>query len=188
MTTVYFVRHAQPNFDNHDDLTRELTPKGLQDRLLVRDLLADVPVDAVLSSPYKRAVDTVQPVADQRGLAVQEISGFRERCITGEWIADFNGYCQAQWADFDYKLPGGESLREVQQRNVAALHHVLQRYAGQTVVIGSHGTALSTIIHHFDPTFGFDGFNRIRRLMPWVVRFTFDGMQCTGIQSIDVLA
>ena len=130
----------------------------------------------------------MQPVADQRGLTVQEVSDFRERRITGEWIADFNSYCQAQWADFDYKLPGGESLREVQQRNVAALHHVLQQYAGQTVVIGSHGTALSTIIHHFDPTFGFDGFNRIRRLMPWVVRFTFDGIQCTGIQPIDVLA
>ena len=53
MTTVYFVRHAQPNFDNHDDLTRELSPKGLQDRLLVRDLLADVPVDAVLCSPWR---------------------------------------------------------------------------------------------------------------------------------------
>ena len=27
MTTVYFVRHAQPNYENHDDLTRELTEK-----------------------------------------------------------------------------------------------------------------------------------------------------------------
>ena len=25
MTNVYFVRHAQPNYENHDDLTRELT-------------------------------------------------------------------------------------------------------------------------------------------------------------------
>lgn len=28
MTNVYFVRHAQPNYENHDDLTRELTEKG----------------------------------------------------------------------------------------------------------------------------------------------------------------
>ena len=29
MTTIYFVRHAQPNYENHDDLSRELTRQGL---------------------------------------------------------------------------------------------------------------------------------------------------------------
>ena len=29
MTTVYFVRHAEPNYDNHDDMSRELSKKGL---------------------------------------------------------------------------------------------------------------------------------------------------------------
>lgn len=28
MTTVYFVRHAEPDYSNHDDISRELTPKG----------------------------------------------------------------------------------------------------------------------------------------------------------------
>ena len=39
MTNVYFVRHAQPNYEKHDDLTRELTEKGLQDRKLVTELM-----------------------------------------------------------------------------------------------------------------------------------------------------
>nr|WP_300837777.1 hypothetical protein [uncultured Acetatifactor sp.] len=30
MTKVYFVRHAAPNFNNHDDLTRELTVRGAE--------------------------------------------------------------------------------------------------------------------------------------------------------------
>lgn len=41
MTNVYFVRHAQPNYENHDDLTRELTEKRLQDRKLVTEFLRD---------------------------------------------------------------------------------------------------------------------------------------------------
>lgn len=41
MTNVYFVRHAQPNYENHDDLTRELTENGLQDRKLVTEFLRD---------------------------------------------------------------------------------------------------------------------------------------------------
>lgn len=186
MTTVYFVRHAQPNFANHDDLTRELTDKGMEDRHLVERLLADVQVDAVLSSPYKRAVDTVQPLADSRSLTVRTVADFRERRVDSCWIEDFDGFCRAQWADFDYKLTDGETLRQVQQRNMAALQAVLQEYAGQTVVIGSHGTALSTIINHYDPSFGYTDFEKIRTLMPWVVRFVFDGSTCAAIRSYNV--
>lgn len=31
MTVVHFVRHAQPNFNNHDDLSRKLTEQGLRE-------------------------------------------------------------------------------------------------------------------------------------------------------------
>ena len=41
MTTVYFVRHAQPDLSVHDDLTRPLTEKGLQDRKKVTDYFRD---------------------------------------------------------------------------------------------------------------------------------------------------
>ena len=56
MTNVYFVRHEQPNYENHDDLTRELTENGLQDRKLVTEYLRDKEIHAVLSSPFKRMV------------------------------------------------------------------------------------------------------------------------------------
>ncbi len=52
MTTVYFVRHVEPSYDNHDD-TRELSPKGLQDRKLVAAFLNDKQIDRVFSSPYR---------------------------------------------------------------------------------------------------------------------------------------
>lgn len=185
MTTLYFVRHAQPNYENHDDLTRELSPKGLQDRCLVHNLLADVPVDAVLSSPFMRAVDTVAPLAESRGLPIRTVDDLRERRVDSCWIEDFNAFAKAQWTDFDYRLSDGESLRQVQERCVAALEDILREYAGQTVVIGSHGTALSCIINHYAPAFGYDEFQRIRGLMPWVVRFAFESTACKKIISID---
>lgn len=60
MTHIYFVRHAEPNFNNHDDKSRELSEKGMADRRLVTDFMEDKAIDAVLSSPFKRAVDTVK--------------------------------------------------------------------------------------------------------------------------------
>ena len=41
MTTVYFVRHAEPNYNNNDDSLRELSAKGLKDKKLVTAFLAD---------------------------------------------------------------------------------------------------------------------------------------------------
>ena len=64
MTHVYFVRHAEPNYENHDDRSRELSSKGSADRALVTDYLRDKGAIAVLSSPYRRAVDTVSASGD----------------------------------------------------------------------------------------------------------------------------
>lgn len=186
MTHVYFVRHAQPNCENHDDFSRELSPKGLADRALVTDYLRNKGVDAVLSSPYRRAADTVAPLAQMLGLTVETMEDFRERKVDSVWIEDFNGFARRQWGDFDYKLSDGESLGETQRRNLRALSQVLERFAGKTVVIGSHGTALSTIIHHFRPGFGFGEFDRIRPVMPWIVHFTFDGNLCVNVEEYDV--
>ena len=88
-----------------------------------------------------------------------------------------------QWDDFDYKLSDGECLSEVQKRNIQALNKVLEEYAGKSIAIGSHGTALSTIINYYDKSFGHAEFEKIRGLMPWVVEFSFDGDKCIGIKK-----
>ena len=49
MTNLYFVRHATPNYDNHDDMSRELTQQGLIDRYKAKDFLADKGINVVLS-------------------------------------------------------------------------------------------------------------------------------------------
>ena len=188
MTTVYFVRHAQPNYNNHDDLTRELTEKGLADRKLVTAYLMDKDIHAVLSSPFHRSIHTVKDFADAKGLPVTTVEDFRERRIDSVWIEDFNAFCARQWADFSYKLSDGESLGEVQARNIAALERVLSEHEGENIVVGSHGTALSTIINYYDSSFGHAEFEAIRGLMPWIVAFRFEGTTCVGIEKIDVFS
>lgn len=186
MTRIYFVRHAQPNFHHHDDLTRELSAKGIADRSLVTNFLQSRQIDIVLSSPYRRAVETVSDFAEKHKLKIVPIEDFRERRVGNDWIPDFNAFCQRQWNDFSYKLTGGESLREVQDRNINALSAVLQQYRGKNIVIGSHGTAMSTIIRFYDKSFGYLDFMRIKDLMPWVVQFDFDGLDCRTIRSFDL--
>ena len=47
-------------------MTRELTEKGLEDRKLVTEFLWNKNIDLVLSSPYKRSVDTIKDFADKK--------------------------------------------------------------------------------------------------------------------------
>lgn len=158
----------------------------MEDRKLVTNFLSDKKIDAVLSSPYRRAVDTVSEFAKSQDLTIQIVEDFRERRIDSGWIADFLSFSRAQWADFDYKLSDGECLREVQERNIRALNRVLEEYHGKTVAVGSHGTALSTIVNYYDRRFGYQEFDKIRALMPWIVRFTFHGKNCVDIEQYDL--
>ena len=186
MTELYFVRHAEPDYSNHDDMSRPLTEKGLRDRLLAAQFLTERNITAVYSSPFKRAVDTVQPLADRLKLPVIADDDFRERRVDSVWVDDFDAFSRQQWADFDFRLTDGETLRTVETRNLAALHRVLNKHSDTAVAIGSHGTALSTLIHHYDSRFGYDAFKKIQKLMPWVVRFSFENETCVLITEYDL--
>ena len=114
MTRIYFIRHAEPDFNVQDDFSRPLTPKSESDRTLVEEFLADKNIDVALSSPFKRAFDTVETFARKANLKIRTIDDFRERKVDDAWIKPFEEFTGKQWADFSYKLPAGESLSEVQ--------------------------------------------------------------------------
>ncbi|MCL2362455.1 MAG: histidine phosphatase family protein [Defluviitaleaceae bacterium] len=184
MTNIYFVRHATPDRTHGTDATYPLTPKGQQDVAMVTAYLQDKNIDAVLSSPFKRSYDTVVDFAKSVGLTVEVIEDFRERKISNEWIGEdeFRTFAKNQWADHTYKLPDGESYLEVQTRNIAALTDVLTRYDGKNLVVGTHGTALGSIIFFYDVSFTFEEWQAMP--MPWVAKLTFDGQKFISVEKI----
>ncbi len=169
-TSVIFVRHAQAVYGK-DDRERPLTEAGLADRAIVAEALDGREIDVFLSSPYRRSMETIQPAADLRRMKILTDERFRERKV-GNHTEDA---LAMRWADFSFAEAGGESLCSVQKRNMEALQDVLRNYEGQTVVIGTHGTALSTILNHYIPGFGLKDFLRIVHWLPYIIELTFDG-------------
>ncbi len=172
--TVYFIRHAESDFSVKDDVSRPLTESGKTAAARLVDYFADTPLDAIYSSPYLRTLSTIEPLAKTRGMAIREVPDLGERRVGG-WVDDFFAYARRQWEDFTYALDGGESLSEVKERSIAALNPLLKRHAGGCMAIGTHGTALSTVLNHFDETFSYEGFLSIVDIMPLVVRADFRG-------------
>jgi len=186
MTKVYFVRHADADNSVQDEMVRPLSEKGRRDCALVTEFLRDKNINAVLSSPYRRAVDTIFDFAKSVNQPIQIVNDFREGKLSDVWVEDFKAVYEKQWADFNCKLPDGESLAEVQARNIAALTGVLKAYQGKIIAIGTHGAALSTIINYYDRTFGFEDFVAIANVKPWVVIMDFLDDGSVGIEKIDL--
>lgn len=78
-TTVYLVRHAEKAAAPADD--PPLTTEGAARAAALADELADAEIRAVYSSQYRRARDTVGPLAERLGLEVTELP------ITGPDVA-----------------------------------------------------------------------------------------------------
>jgi 2,3-bisphosphoglycerate-dependent phosphoglycerate mutase len=82
--TVLLVRHAEsvaPGTAGFDEYTRPLTAKGIRDAERLCDSLGSRRIDAVYSSPYLRARQTVDVIAKARGIAIETIEDLRERML-----------------------------------------------------------------------------------------------------------
>lgn len=185
MTTIYFIRHCKPDLSIKEDHLRPLSPEGVRDSQTLVTLFQDTKIDTILSSPYKRAYETVAPLAIARALPIVTNEDFRERKVSDQWLSDFQTFAYRQWHDFSYKLTNGESLEDVQSRNIKGLTETLTCYNNQSIVIGTHGTALSTIINYYDSSFRFSQFDAIKAVMPWVVKMTFEQEKCLRIEYLD---
>ena len=184
LTGLFFVRHAQPDVGWEDDRTRPLTHIGLEDCRKVTAALKNYKIDFFYSSPYKRSIDTLLDCANKFCMIIPTDERLRER---EKGINSFQ-FVEKRWQDFSFCEENGESLACVQQRNIQALTEILNKHPNQNIVIGTHGTALSTVLHYYDPTFGFEGFKRIWFSMPYIIKLDFEGdklIKSTELLKID---
>ena len=173
MTKIYFIRHAQPEHDWADDRTRPLTAEGKTDSKIVLDTLKDKSIDIFYCSPYRRSMDTIADTASYYGKEILTDERLRER-EKGE-NGNAYGMFEKRWNDHDYHEENGESLRMVQERNIAALTEILAQNKDKNIVIGTHGTALSAILNFYHPQFGCKDFLRIIDWMPYIIELDFEG-------------
>lgn len=182
MTSIYFVRHAQPEHSWKEDRTRPLSDEGLQDSKQVVELLHSIHFNYAISSPYKRSVDTIKECAKAHNLEIHTDERLRER-QKGSGGNNLEMF-RKRWSDFDYHEDGGESLRMVQNRNVEVLLELLDNHTDETILVGTHGTALSTILNYYDKTFLCEDFLRIIDYMPYIIRLDFENQMCVGKEEI----
>ena len=112
-------------------------------------------VDALISSPVRRARETADILGELLEREVEEEPGFAEMEFGGWDGLTFAEVAETRKDELDSWLGsldvapgGGESFREVEKRVLAALDRLLAERAGQTVIVVSHVTPIKTLVAH----------------------------------------
>lgn len=169
-TLAYFIRHAQSTY-TLDERERPLSEAGFEAALQVAHQLQGEGIEVIISSPYRRAVQTVEPLAQQLALPVSLNEAFRERHICQHPVDDFFEAMQRLWSDYSFAFEGGESNFVAQKRGVVAFREILNTYRGKRIAIGAHGNIMTLTMNHFDDRFNHSFWQQLT--MPDIYRLTF---------------
>lgn len=156
---LFLVRHAHSDYS--PDEMRALSASGRVEAQRIADVLEGHGIAHIYSSPYTRAVETLQPLADRLRLPIQVDHDLRERHLSAGPLDDFQRFLEATWRDFDVAYPGGESSSTAQARVRSAIHRIAGAAEGRNVAIATHGNALALFLRTLDSRVDFDFWARM---------------------------
>lgn len=128
----------------------ELSADGHAQARLVASYLAEEQIDAVYSSPMKRAVETARPIADAAKLEVVEIEGVAEwDRHSSEYIPveELKATNDPRWQEM---VAGGwnseEDPAEFDARVHESLESIISNHRGDRVVVSCHGGVINSYL------------------------------------------
>jgi alpha-ribazole phosphatase/probable phosphoglycerate mutase len=149
-TRLYLVRHGQvaeghtDRYHGHNDIG--LSPQGVRQFEALAAQLASTPLQGVYSSDLTRAIKGAEIISRGRDLTPQVIPEFREINF-GAWegltfaeiMAQYPAELEERFKDLaNFRIPGGESLKDVKARALPRLQELLARHAGAAFLIVAH--------------------------------------------------
>src|SRR5262245_14347132 len=136
---LYCIRHGESLYNLEGRIQGQtdvaLSPLGeRQSQALAADL-ATSPIDAVYSSPLKRAMQTAKPIALALNLDVRSDDRLKElhagifQGLLASELAERFPEAAAAWRsqDPDYRIPDGECRRDLMTRGRSVLEEIRER-------------------------------------------------------------
>lgn len=156
--TLYLVRHGKATGQAPE---APLTPEGAAQARVLADFFPGGSIDRIVSSPFTRAIQSIEPLAKRLGLGIKTDDRLVEAILSTIDYPDWLDRLRFTFSDFDLSFDGGESSRTATARAVAALNDALQSGAGSTLVV-THGRLMTLMLKHFDSKYGFEDWRNLR--------------------------
>ncbi len=157
MTTIYLMRHSKAKMDKEYINTNEslqlenekfvLSVEGEELAKKYSKIKELKNLNMIYSSNYVRAMATAKYVCEvnKKPLYIDEDFGERRFGINS-WDELPKEFFSNQALDEDYKMPNGESKKEVRERMYKALIKVIKQNKDKKALIVSHGSAMMFLL------------------------------------------
>jgi probable phosphoglycerate mutase len=159
-TQVIIVRHGETEWNlkgiRQGHLDSRLTTKGMAQAKALGARLGREKFTSLYSSDLGRAVETAQEIANVTGHAIVTDERLRER-----HLGIFQGLnadeISAKYAEErrlmrtegpGYVIPGGESMVQQVERNIACLNELAANHQREQIVVVTHGGVVSGFFRH----------------------------------------
>ncbi|MGG1554732.1 histidine phosphatase family protein [Paenibacillus ferrarius] len=149
---LYIVRHCKAMGQSPE---AELTAKGLAQAEILADFLVVRGIERIISSPFVRTIQSIQPLAQRLNLEINIDDRLAERVLSSENLPDWMDHLLISFNDLDRCLPGGESSREAMNRILSVIDEVLTTDFKNIVVV-THGNLMSLLLKYYDHQFGYE--------------------------------
>ena len=158
---LWVVRHGMTDANKNKILQghmdTDLNQLGILQAELAAERLKKIHFDAIFSSDLKRACDTAKAIVRfHPGLCLNTDSALRERnfgIFQGKNYEDLRrdhpDIMESLKKDnSDFSVPGGESIKQCNQRVAVFMDQIADRFPGKRVLLVTHGGALQCMFRH----------------------------------------
>lgn len=169
VTTIGLIRHGETEWNKlgrwQGHAAIPLNPEGVQQAIMLADYLsrgglptpepiAPGQIAAVYASDLARATTTARIVAERLAIPLRPDVRLREIDL-GEWqgltVEEIRAWDGERFAEVyrdphNNRRPGGENLRELGDRALAALEDYCEQHKGGAALMVSHGGLIRTLL------------------------------------------
>ncbi|GAA0450111.1 histidine phosphatase family protein [Alkalibacillus silvisoli] len=167
---IYIVRHCKAEGQNPE---APLTTLGEQQALDLVEFFKNYEVNRIISSPYIRAVGTIEPYAKENNVPIEVDRRIAERLMNQQLFSSWMGKLREQFSKTELSVIDRKSPQDKRARSIEAIEDIQKRNVKNTVIV-SHGGVIPLILDHFKKK------SRYHRLTnPDVHLLTIDGKRTT---------
>ena len=158
MKKFILIRHGKAEMSGEDHLRKLDEDGNAQSHSICEKLKLMVNKEVkIYSSPFKRAIDTIKPLAEALGKEIIESDELKEINIGKSEDYTKHEIIKKMWDDENFKVQNGESQRDKFNSMKSYLSEMFGNSSNEDVIIVTHGNLLGIILKfYFSRDFGFN--------------------------------
>lgn len=157
MKKIYVIRHCEAEGQPPES---KLTDNGRKQALDLSELFSGLKIDRIISSPYKRAIGTIEPLAKRLNIEIELDRNLTERVLSTNNLPDWLEKLRTTFDNMELKFEGGESSQAATERIVEVAEDIFNSEKENTIIV-THGNLMSLLLKYYNNVFCFEDWKKL---------------------------